>query len=90
VEPSANHEWLPGPRQVLGMVDDAQNKRKSLGLMTDYDETIGDLLKNMMVKAESYDEAVKLERDRFLVLCKRPETKARIEHMLRTGKPLRN
>jgi 3-hydroxyacyl-CoA dehydrogenase len=44
----------------------------------------------MMVKAESYDEAVKLERDRFLVLCKRPETKARIEHMLRTGKPLRN
>ena len=72
------------------MVDEAQNKRKSLGLMTDYDETIGNLLKNMMVKAESYDEAVKLERDRFLVLCKRPETKARIEHMLRTGKPLRN
>lgn len=31
-----------------------------------------------------------LEREVFVGLCQRPETHARIEHMLKTGKPLRN
>jgi 3-hydroxyacyl-CoA dehydrogenase len=31
-----------------------------------------------------------LEREAFLSLCGRPETQQRIQHMLRTGKPLRN
>jgi 3-hydroxyacyl-CoA dehydrogenase len=90
VEPRERADWKTVSRAILGMVDEAQNKKKSEGLMTDYDEHIGDLLKNMMVKAESYEQAVEWERDRFLQLCKRPETKLRIEHMLRTGKPLRN
>lgn len=90
VEPEPRPEWKSVSRTILGMVDEAQNKKKADGLMSDYDEHIGDLLKNMMVKAESYEQAVQWERERFLQLCKRPETKQRIEHMLRTGKPLRN
>jgi 3-hydroxyacyl-CoA dehydrogenase len=31
-----------------------------------------------------------LERNTFVELCQKPETQARIEHMLKTGKPLRN
>jgi 3-hydroxyacyl-CoA dehydrogenase len=31
-----------------------------------------------------------LERKRFVELAKTPQTQARIEHMLKTGKPLRN
>jgi 3-hydroxyacyl-CoA dehydrogenase len=31
-----------------------------------------------------------LERDAFLSLCGEEKTQARIEHLLRTGKPLRN
>jgi 3-hydroxyacyl-CoA dehydrogenase len=33
---------------------------------------------------------LELERSVFIELCKRPETRARIDHMLKTGKPLRN
>jgi len=31
-----------------------------------------------------------LEREAFLSLCGDPKTQARIQHMLNTGKPLRN
>ena len=31
-----------------------------------------------------------LERQMFLELCHTAETKARLEHMIKTGKPLRN
>jgi 3-hydroxyacyl-CoA dehydrogenase len=31
-----------------------------------------------------------LEREAFLSLCGEPKTQARIQHMLSTGKPLRN
>lgn len=36
------------------------------------------------------DYFLALERKLFIELCKEPKTQARIEHMLKTGKPLRN
>ena len=36
------------------------------------------------------DALLDLERHAFMSLVKRPQTLARIEHMLETGKPLRN
>ena len=36
------------------------------------------------------DTILKLERDAFVDLCKEEKTMARIDHMLKTGKPLRN
>jgi 3-hydroxyacyl-CoA dehydrogenase len=36
------------------------------------------------------DTILKLERDAFVDFCKEEKTIARIDHMLKTGKPLRN
>jgi 3-hydroxyacyl-CoA dehydrogenase len=44
---------------------------------------------DMMLPVDE-DRLSKLERESFMQLVRRPETLARIEHMLSTGKPLRN
>ena len=49
--------------------------------------TGGDLMANTEV---SEDYLMELEREAFLSLCGMPKTRARMEHMLKTGKPLRN
>ena len=36
------------------------------------------------------DDLLRLEREAFMTLIKHPATLARLEHMLETGKPLRN
>ncbi|MCX7373347.1 MAG: hypothetical protein NTW56_13090, partial [Alphaproteobacteria bacterium] len=36
------------------------------------------------------EEVMKLERQSFMALLKTPGTLARVEHMLETGRPLRN
>jgi 3-hydroxyacyl-CoA dehydrogenase len=36
------------------------------------------------------DDILELERSRFMTLLHHPDTIARIEHVLETGKPLRN
>jgi 3-hydroxyacyl-CoA dehydrogenase len=86
VEPVGSPEWKEMPPFTAGMVDE---KLKDTGF-TAYDVMIGEQLKHCMVKATSYEECLRLERERFLILCQRPETKARIANMLDTGKPLRN
>ena len=48
------------------------------GGATDLTLTVGD------------DDLLKLERQAFMTLVRHPATLARIEHMLETGKPLRN
>ncbi|MCD6298361.1 MAG: hypothetical protein J7M30_14535, partial [Deltaproteobacteria bacterium] len=47
----------------------------------------GNVLENTVV-SEQY--LLDLEREAFLSLCGDPNTQARIQHMLTTGKPLRN
>ncbi len=87
VEPVAAPEWRQMPPFTAGMVDE---KLKETDGLTAYDVLIGEQLKHCMVKSTSYEDCVRLERERFLILCQRPETKARIAHMLETGKPLKN
>jgi 3-hydroxyacyl-CoA dehydrogenase len=36
------------------------------------------------------DWLLRLEREHFVALARQDKTQARIEHMLKTGKPLRN
>ena len=36
------------------------------------------------------DYLLELEREVFVELCAQEKTQARLEHMLKTGKPLRN
>jgi len=67
------------------------------GYITDHDVTVsekvgyvlcgGNVLADTLV-SEQY--LLDLEREAFLSLCGHPMTQARIQHMLNTGKPLRN
>lgn len=83
-------DWnaIVGP--LTGMIDQAQNELKAKGVMTEYDEVVGDRLKQVFAKVTSYQDALDKERSAFHDLCTNARTRARVAHMLETGKPLRN
>ena len=67
------------------------------GYISDYDRLLGEKLAYVLgggrlsgeqMVSEQY--LLDLEREAFLSLCGRPETQQRMQHMLKTGKPLRN
>ena len=67
------------------------------GYITDYDAAIGEKLAFVLSGGRltgtpkvSEQYLLDIEREAFLSLCGRPETQKRIQHMLKTGKPLRN
>jgi 3-hydroxyacyl-CoA dehydrogenase len=67
------------------------------GYISEYDAVIGEKLAYVLSGGRltgtpkvSEQYILDLEREAFLSLCGRPETQARIQHMLKTGKPLRN
>jgi 3-hydroxyacyl-CoA dehydrogenase len=67
------------------------------GYISDYDAVIGEKLAYVLSGGRltgtpkvSEQYILDLEREAFLSLCGRPETQQRIQHMLKTGKPLRN
>ena len=67
------------------------------GYISDYDAVIGEKLAYVLSGGRltgtpqvSEQYLLDLEREAFLSLCGRKETLARIQHMLKTGKPLRN
>jgi len=87
---------LPGAtaKTALQMAVDGYHK---LGKASDYDTIVADALADVLsggdadiVDAIGEDELLDLERRAFMSLVKRAQTIARIEHMLETGKPLRN
>ena len=87
---------LPGPSARLAMqivVDGLRLK----GAATPHDEVVADQLAVVLsggdtdvTETVSDDDLLKLERQAFMTLIKHPATLARLEHMLETGKPLRN
>lgn len=68
------------------------------GVISEHDALIGNHLAYILTGGDkaninqpvSEDDILKYERDAFVDLCKTEKTKARIGHMLKTGKPLRN
>jgi 3-hydroxyacyl-CoA dehydrogenase len=67
------------------------------GYISDYDAAIGEKLAHVLSGGSltgtpqvSEQYLLDLEREAFLSLCGRRETQQRIQHMLKTGKPLRN
>jgi 3-hydroxyacyl-CoA dehydrogenase len=67
------------------------------GYISDYDAVIGEKLAFVLSGGRltgtpkvSEQYILDLEREAFLSLCGRTETQQRIQHMLKTGKPLRN
>ncbi|PEQ13870.1 3-hydroxyacyl-CoA dehydrogenase [Novosphingobium sp. PC22D] len=87
---------LPGEsgHVALGMAAEGFHKR---GLATDYDLVVSDSLARVLsggdadlVDTVSEQDLLKLERETFMQRVRDPRTMARVEHMLDTGKPLRN
>ena len=67
------------------------------GFISEYDAVIGEKLAYVLSGGRltgtphvSEQYLLDLEREAFLSLCGRRETQARMQHMLKTGKPLRN
>ncbi len=65
--------------------------------ISDYDVVVGEKLAHVLSggrltgqQTVSEQYLLDLEREAFLSLCGQPKTQQRIQHMLKTGKPLRN
>ncbi len=88
---------LPGPTGKYAL-DMAVAELKKNGKASPYDEVVCGLLATVLTGGEkadwtrpvSEDDIVALELQEYKQLVRSPGTMARIEHMLDTGKPLRN
>ena len=67
------------------------------GKATPHDAVVGKTLAGVLSGGDtditatvSEDALLKLEREAFMSLVRRPATIARVRHMLKTGRPLRN
>jgi len=98
--------YAPGvPRQNINVGGDSTYALLKLGLymarqgnyITEFDTVVGEKLAYVLSGGRSTGEQtvseqylLDLEREAFLSLCGRAETQQRMQHMLKTGKPLRN
>ncbi|WP_340588017.1 3-hydroxyacyl-CoA dehydrogenase/enoyl-CoA hydratase family protein [Erythrobacter alti] len=87
---------LPGPtgKAALKLAVDSFRKQ---GMATPHDETVAAELAYVLTGGNTditeivtEDQMLKLEREAFMRLARNPKSQARVEHMLETGKPLRN
>jgi 3-hydroxyacyl-CoA dehydrogenase len=94
--PESREIVLPGPSGKVAM-DQAVAGFAKLGQATKHDIVVGGELATVLtgggtdiIDMVKEQKILELEREGFLRLLKTPATLARIEHMLETGKPLRN
>jgi 3-hydroxyacyl-CoA dehydrogenase len=87
---------LPGPSGRVALLLAVSDLAKK-GLASPHDVVIAEKLATILTGADtdmtesvSEDELLTLERNTALDLLRQPATLARMEHMLDTGKPLRN
>lgn len=87
---------LPGASGKAAMAMAVEGFHR-LGKATDYDVVVSDALAtvltggdNDVIQTVDEDQLLALEVQHFMRIVKKPGTYARIEHMLSTGKPLRN
>jgi 3-hydroxyacyl-CoA dehydrogenase len=86
----------PGRSVAASLISTLWNLRVG-GFISEYDERLGRAVAGVLTGGDvpsgtpvSEEWFLALEREAFLSLCGEPMTLARIEHMLKTGKPLRN
>jgi len=84
-------------RQVLGMFEIGAHSMRESNYISDHDRYISQKLAYIMAGGDLSEPAyvseqylLDLEREAFLSLCGERKTLERIQHMLNTGKPLRN
>ncbi|MBI4365576.1 MAG: 3-hydroxyacyl-CoA dehydrogenase/enoyl-CoA hydratase family protein [Deltaproteobacteria bacterium] len=87
---------LPGRGGMMALVN-AVREARALGRITEYDQVMGEKLAYVLaggnrptLHTAGEQDILDLERETFLQLCGMEPTQARIQHMLMTGKPLRN
>ncbi len=90
VEVTARPEWKDVVGPTVGMIDRLQKEKMAKGELTEYDEVIGDRLKAIFAKTNSYENALRMERSEFLDLCQRNLSQVRLRHMIEHKVPLRN
>ena len=83
-------EFRPMAPHVNGLIEEATTAKLRDGSITAYDEFLSSQLRFIFTKSTSIEDAERLERERFVQLCQRPETRIRIAHMLEYGKPIKN
>jgi 3-hydroxyacyl-CoA dehydrogenase len=83
-------------REGLGNLRYAAWAMREAGQITDHEVRIAHELAYILVGGDgpprrvTEDDILALERESFLRLASTKETQERIQHMLKTGKPLRN
>ena len=92
--PVASALPVAGP-DALARIEEGLARGAAEGVLLEHDVVVGRALAGVLCgggEAGPLSEArlLELEREAFLKLCRTPATRARIDHMLRTGKPLRN
>lgn len=87
---------LPGESGRVGIAGVVADFRKK-GVATPYDTVVAERLATVLtggnadlVDTVTEDQLLVLERNAFMASIKDARTQARVEHMLETGKPLRN
>jgi 3-hydroxyacyl-CoA dehydrogenase len=87
---------LPGKTAKV-LLDMGIKAFRLIGKATGYDVVVSGQLAHVLSGGESdftapltEDDILALELEAFLALVKQPGTLARLDHMLKTGKPLRN
>ncbi len=96
-EPPVRHEVLVGGRPVSAALELDIYLAHEGGYISDYDRYVGRKLAHVLAGGPlsqaslvSEDYLLGLEREAFLSLCGEEKTQQRMEHILKTGKPLRN
>ena len=84
-------------KQALGMFLVGTDSMEAANFISEHDRKIADKLAYVMAGGDLSEPTLvteqyllDIEREAFLSLCTERKTLERIEHMLKTGKPLRN
>ncbi len=96
--PKKPREDIPAPgRDVAATIKSQLWNMKMGNQITEYEEYLGGLIADVMCGGDvlpgtpiSEEYMLDLEREAFLKACGNKKTIERIQHMLKTGKPLRN
>jgi len=96
--PKSPVENIPAPGRGIAAAIKSQLWNMQMGkFITEYEAEMGTIIAQVMCGGDvnpgtliSEEYLLQLERDSFLKLCGNKKTAERIQHMLKTGKPLRN
>jgi len=96
--PKQKEENVPAPgRSVAASIRSQLWNMKMGGFVTEYEAEMGGVIAGIITGGDvpagtpiSEDYLLELEREGFLGLCGNKKTAERVQHMLKTGKPLRN